>query len=109
MSKRQREQGDTFMTEQSLGPRSAKRKAVDMMAAESAKKQAESEKRKESKRLRAEVDDLAGLFGKMKSSDEPSGVEPSGDVNMEGRGRRRRRTHTRKHKKSKKSKKTRKH
>jgi len=87
------------------GPRSAKRKAIEMMGEEPAAKEHAAKKRIVAKKLRAEVDDLAGLFGKMKSTeDEPTAV----DISMDGQGRRRRK-HTRKHKKSKKSKKTRKH
>ena len=87
------------------GSRSAKRKAIEIMGEEPAAKEHAAKKRIVARKLRADVDDLAGLFGKMKSSeDEPTAV----DVQMDGQGRRRRR-HTRKHKKSKKSKKSRKH
>ena len=89
MSKRARD-------EDVLGPRSAKRKAMDVSAQEKAKKEAAAEKREVNKKLRGEVDDLAGLFGTMKASEQ------------DGQGRRRRRR-TRKHKKAKKGKKTRKH
>ena len=92
MSKRARDED----MEPSLGPRSAKRKAMDVSAQEKAKKEAAAEKREVNKKLRGEVDDLAGLFGTMKASEQ------------DGQGRRRRRR-TRKHKKAKKGKKTRKH
>jgi hypothetical protein len=99
MSKRGRDEMDI---DESLGPRSAKRKALEILSEDKAKKDVAAQKREVNKKLRGEVDDLAGLFGKMKSSDEEEDV-------MQGQGRRRRRRHTRKQKKSKKSKKTRKH
>lgn len=90
---------------ETLGPRSAKRKALDMFAESAADKEKAAKKRIVAKKLRAEVDDLADLFGKMKSSDD---VPQAVDIEMSGEGRRRRRR-TRKHRKGKKSKKTRKH
>lgn len=96
MSKRARDEDMAGVEEPSLGPRSAKRKAMDVSAQEKAKKEAAAEKREVNKKLRGEVDDLAGLFGTMKASEQ------------DGQGRRRRRR-TRKHKKAKKGKKTRKH
>lgn len=91
----------------SLAPRSAKRKAIEILGEESKKSEQAAKKRIVAKKLRKDVDDLADLFGQMKSSaDEPVAV----DVEMDGQGRRhRRRRHTRKHKKSRKHKKTRKH
>ena len=91
----------------SLGPRSAKRKALDVFEESAKKSEQAAKKRIVAKKLRKDVDDLADLFGQMKSSaDEPVPV----DVQMDGQGRRhRRRRHTRKHKKSRKHKKTRKH
>lgn len=103
MSKRSRD--DDVMMNEALGPRSAKRKALEVMAEDKAKKDVAADKRQVNKQLRAEVDDLAGMFGKMSAS---SG-EPGAAMDMEGQGRRRRRHKTRKNKKSKKSKKTRKH
>jgi hypothetical protein len=103
MSKRARDE-DVKMDEP-LGPRSAKRKAIEVMSVDKAKQEASAEKRQVNKQLRAEVDDLAGMFGKMSSSAE----EPAAAMQMDGQGRRRRRRKTRKHKKSKKSKKTRRH
>jgi len=103
MSKRGRD--DDVMMDEPLGPRSAKRKALEVMGEEKAKKEVAAEKRQVNKQLRAEVDDLAGMFGKMNASAD----EPAADMDMDGKGRRRRRRKTRKHKKSKKSKKTRKH
>lgn len=97
MSKRARDEDMAGVEEPSLGPRSAKRKAMDVSAQEKAKKEAAAEKREVNKKLRGEVDDLAGLFGTMKASDQ------------DGQGRRRRKRGTRKHKKAKKGKKTRKH
>ena len=67
MSKRSRDD-DTMMSEP-LGPRSATRKAMEVMAEEKAKQDVSAEKRQVNKKLRAEVDDLADMFGKMKSSD----------------------------------------
>jgi len=87
MSKRQRD--DEMDISVPLGMRPSKRKAIENQVAEKAKKDASAQKREVSKKLRADVDDLSSLFGKM------------------GQGRRRR--HTRKVKKTKKSKKTRKH
>jgi hypothetical protein len=104
MSKRSREDSNMMDMEESLGPRSAKRRVLEMQDAERAKKEAAAQKRVVAKKLRGEVDDLAGLFGQMKASEHPENA-----MEMEGQGRRRRRRHTRKHKKSKKSKKTRKH
>jgi hypothetical protein len=103
MSKRGRD--EDVMMDEPLGPRSAKRKAIEVMSVDKAKQDVAAEKRQVNKKLRAEVDDLAGLFGKMDAS---SG-EPAAAMEMDGQGRRRRRRKTRKHKKSKKSKKTRKH
>jgi hypothetical protein len=89
---------------ESLGHRTAKRKALDAFAEEAKKSEHASKKRIVAKKLRKDVDDLADLFGQMKSStDEPTAV----DVSMDGQGRRRRRT--RKHKKSRKHNKSRKH
>ena len=96
MSKRSRGDDDIVM-EETLGPRTAKRKALSDMAVEKAKKDAVAQKREVSKKLRADVDYMAGLFGKMSAA----------ESSMDGQGRRKRRT--RKQKKSKKSKKTRKH
>lgn len=104
MSKRSRDEEGDIMMEESLGPRSAKRKALDVLAESKAKSDAAAQKRVVAKKLRAELDDLAGLFGQMKASNASEGA-----MDMEGQGRRRRRRHTRKQKKSKKSKKTRKH
>ena len=103
MSKRGRD--EDVMMDEPLGPRSAKRKAIEVMSVDKAKQDVAAEKRQVNKKLRAEVDDLAGLFGKMTSSSD----EPAAAMDMEGQGRRRRRRKTRKHKKSKKSKKTRRH
>lgn len=89
---------------ESLGPRSAKRKAIEILGEEAKKSEQAAKKRIVAKKLRKDVDDLSDLFGQMKSSDEPVAV----DVEMDGQGRRRRRR-TRKHKKSRKHKKTRKH
>lgn len=89
MSKRQRDEMDMSEESVPLGMRASKRKAIEIQAAEKAKKDASAQKREVSKKLRADVDDLSSLFGKM------------------GQGRRRK--HTRKVKKTKKSKKTRKH
>lgn len=95
------------MEQPALAPRSAKRKAMDVLAADAAVKEKAAKKRIVAKKLRADVDDLAGLFGKMKSSEDEPVAQ---DVDMEGQGRRRRRRRsTRKHRKGKKSKKTRKH
>jgi hypothetical protein len=103
MSKRGRD--EDVMMDEPLGPRSAKRKAIEVMSVDKAKQDVAAEKRQVNKQLRAEVDDLAGMFGKMNASS----AEPAAAMDMEGQGRRRRRRKTRKHKKSKKSKKTRKH
>ena len=97
MSKKRGRDEDMAGVEDVLGPRSAKRKAMDVSAEEKAKKEAAAEKREVNKKLRGEVDDLAGLFGTMKAADQ------------DGQGRRRRKRGTRKHKKAKKGKKTRKH
>ena len=102
MSKRSRD--DDVMMDESLGPRSAKRKAIAIMGEDKAKQDASAEKRQVNKKLRAEVDDLAGMFGSMKASDD----KPAG-MDVDGRGRRRSRRKTRKTKKGKGSKKTRKH
>ena len=99
MSKRTRD-SNAMDIDEPLGPRAAKKKVLDIQAQERAKKDAASQKREVNKKLRADVDDLSGLFGKMSSSS-------SDDSGMSGMGRRRRRT--RKNRKSKKSKKTRKH
>ena len=107
MSKRSRDD-DIEMGTEPLGPRVAKRKVLELQAAERAKKEAASQKREVGKKLRADVDDLSGLFGKI-SAHTTGELQPIHDTDMEGMGRRRRRRHTRKHKKSKKSKKTRKH
>ena len=104
MSKRGRD--EDVMMDEPLGPRSAKRKAIEVMSVDKAKQDASAEKRQVNKQLRAEVDDLAGMFGKMNAS---SADEPAAAMDMDGKGRRRRRRKTRKHKKGKKSKKTRKH
>jgi hypothetical protein len=96
MSKRGRDEEMAGVEEHSLGPRPAKRKAIEIIGQEKVKSDTAAEKRAVNKKLRGEVDDLAGLFGTMKASEQ------------DGQGRRRRRR-TRKHKKSKKSKKTRKH
>jgi hypothetical protein len=102
MSKRSRD--DDVTMDEPLGARSAKRKALDVFAEGKAKQDAAAEKRQVNKKLRAEVDDLAGMFGNMKASeDKPAAMD------VDGRGRRRSRRKTRKIKKGKKSKKTRKH
>jgi len=89
---------------ESLGPRSAKRKALDVFEEGVKKSEHAAKKRIVAKKLRKDVDDLADMFGQMTSSDEPVPL----DVQMEGQARRRRRRHTRKHKKSKKTRKHRK-
>lgn len=96
MSKRPR---DEIVMNEPLGPRTAKRKAMDVMAEEKKKSDVSAEKRQVNKKLRADVDDLAGMFGKMTSSDEPAGA-----MEMDGQGRRRRRKTKRRHaKKTRKS------
>ena len=102
MSKRSRD--DDVVMDEPLGERSAKRKAIAVMGVDKAKQDASAEKRQVNKKLRAEVDDLEGMFGSMKASeDKPAAMD------VDGRGRRRSRRKTRKTKKTKKSKKTRKH
>jgi hypothetical protein len=107
MSKRSRD--DDVMMNEPLGPRSAKRKALNILAEEKAKQDASAEKRQVNKKLRAEVDDLAGLFGSMKASDQ--GAAPAAmDVEMDMAARGRRRKTRKRSKKSRKGrKKTRKH
>ena len=96
MSKRSR---DDIVMNEPLGPRTAKRKAMDVMAEEKKKSDVSAEKRQVNKKLRADVDDLAGMFGKMTSSDEPAAA-----MEMDGQGRRRRRkTKRRNTKKTRKS------
>lgn len=106
MSKRSRDD-DVEMGTEPMGPRLAKRKLLETQAMERAKKEAAAQKREVGKKLRADVDDLSGLFGNMKAS--TGELQPIEDTDMSGLGRRRKRRHTRKHKKAKKSKKTRKH
>jgi hypothetical protein len=81
-----------------LGPRNAKRKAMDAMAEEKKKGDVSAEKRQVNKKLRADVDDLAGMFGKMSSSDQAPAA-----MDMDGQGRRHRKTKRRKTKKTRKA------
>lgn len=95
MSKRSR---DEIVINEPLGPRTAKRKAMDVMAEEKKKSDISAEKRQVNKKLRADVGDLAGMFGKMTSSDEPPAA-----MEMDGQGRKRRKTKRRHAKKTRKT------
>lgn len=85
MSKRSREE-DTA-TDESLGIRPAKKKVLESSEAERAKNIAAANKRELNKKLRSDVDNLSGLFGKMTAT---APTEPAMDI--EGSGRRRRKT-----------------
>lgn len=88
---------DDVVMNEPLGPRTAKRKAMDVMAEEKKKSDISAEKRQVNKKLRGDVDDLAGMFGKMSSSDQPPVA-----MGMDGQGRRHRKTKRRKTKKTRK-------